>query len=344
MALTATHYLATNLTFTKANVMIDENGRARLADFGLLTFVSDPSNPSNPSSVINAGTTRWMSPELLHPEHFGFKQSRPTKKSDCYALGMVILEVLSGEPPFARDKDFIVMRKVIEGERPERPKGAWFTDGLWRTLEQCWLPQPHNRPTIEAVLGRLGHVLDNWQPFLPFADDVETDGGESVSATSQGKSLYLPPKNLFVTTGKDIPEFIPGPPGGWQQLFQQGGTSRTKQEKDPVVIKFQKERKRDAWEKTGGKGILFALSAQRRPAPGPPPLQRPTQSISITESDSIVTQPIAPSPSRNSPLKRPRTSWEACSPTVETHYVPRSNAPKDSWSEFLRIQKIWPER
>ena len=52
-----------------------------------------------------------MSPELLNPDLFGFEDSRPTKESDCYALGMVVLEVLSGRAPFAPDKDFIVMRK-----------------------------------------------------------------------------------------------------------------------------------------------------------------------------------------------------------------------------------------
>jgi hypothetical protein len=37
-----------------------------------------------------------MSPELLYPENFGIPQSegdRPTRQSDCYALGMVIYEV-----------------------------------------------------------------------------------------------------------------------------------------------------------------------------------------------------------------------------------------------------------
>ena len=165
--------------------MIDQNGHACLADFGLLTFVSDPSNPTNPSSITNAGTTRWMSPELLHPEHFGFKQSQPTDKSDCYALGMVVLEVLSGEPPFPHDKDLIVMRKVIEGERPKRPEVLWFTDNIWRTLEQCWSPQPSDRPTIEAVLQNLGPVPNYWQQFPPIAEDVDSDGDGSVSATSQ---------------------------------------------------------------------------------------------------------------------------------------------------------------
>ena len=41
----------------------------------------------------SGGTERWMSPELLMPEQFGFSETRPTKQSDCYALGMVIYEV-----------------------------------------------------------------------------------------------------------------------------------------------------------------------------------------------------------------------------------------------------------
>ena len=173
--------------------MIDHNGGACLADFGLLTFVSDPSNPTNSSSVTSAGTTRWMSPELLHPEHFGFEQSRPTKKSDCYALGMVILEVLSGERPFANYQDVIVLRKVIDGEHPERPNGLWFTDDLWGTLERCWTPQSNDRPTIAAVLECLEQVSTTWQPLPLIAVDVETDSDESVFVTDWGRSLCFAP-------------------------------------------------------------------------------------------------------------------------------------------------------
>lgn len=173
--------------------MIDQNGHARLADFGLLTFVSDPTNPS---SVTIAGTPRWMSPELLYPEKFGFEKSRPTEKSDCYALGMLILEVLSERCPFPSHQNYIVMRKVIEGERPERPEGVWFTDDLWRTLEQCWLPQPENRPTIEAVLECLGEVSKIWQPLPPLGESVETDGDKSVSLISQCTFLHFVPRPL----------------------------------------------------------------------------------------------------------------------------------------------------
>ena len=43
------------------------------------------------------GTTRWMAPELMLPENFGFPgelaKQLPTKSTDIYAIGMTILEV-----------------------------------------------------------------------------------------------------------------------------------------------------------------------------------------------------------------------------------------------------------
>ena len=152
--------------FIKANILIDQDRHARLADFGLLTIISDATIATS-SSAVKGGTTRWMSPELLNPELFGFKDSRPTKESDCYALGMVALEVLSGRPPFVSDKDFIVMRKIMDGERPERPEGpegAWFTDDIWSMLELCWATRPDGRPSVESALECLERVSRAWKP------------------------------------------------------------------------------------------------------------------------------------------------------------------------------------
>ena len=118
-----------------------------------------------------------MSPELLNPEQFNLDHGRPTKESDCYALGMVIYEVLTGKLPFALLKDHIVTQKVTKGERPERPggaKGAWFTDELWEMLGLCWAMYAP-RPNIDAVGECLERVSGIWEPIPPQADDDEEE-------------------------------------------------------------------------------------------------------------------------------------------------------------------------
>ena len=109
-----------------------------------------------------------MSPELINPQRFGLENSRPTKASDCYALGMVIYETISGYFPFHRDMTLAVFLKVLEGERP--PREACFTDSLWRMLELCWKPQPGDRPSIEDVLRCL-----EMEPPLQLNVEMEED-------------------------------------------------------------------------------------------------------------------------------------------------------------------------
>ena len=134
---------------------MDRNGHACIAGFSLLAMTPDQMGFVLPSPEPEGGAIQWMSPELLDPGKFGLKDSCSTRESDCYALGMVIYEVLSGLTPFAGCRDGTVVLKVLDGERPGRPQGAEgarFTDALWEMLERCWNPQPHDRPSVEAVL------------------------------------------------------------------------------------------------------------------------------------------------------------------------------------------------
>ena len=111
----------------------------------------------------------WMSPELLDPKSSGLEMSLLTKESDCYALGMVIHEIISGLVPFTPSTAPIL--NVLRGERPARPQGehgGWFTDGIWGMLELCWKPQPHDRPSLNAVLRRLQDpTRPSGQPSYP---------------------------------------------------------------------------------------------------------------------------------------------------------------------------------
>ena len=189
-----------NTPFIKANILIDNDGHARLADFGLITIVSDSTNITTSSSTNSGGTTRWMSPELFYPEKFGLKDNRRTKESDCYALGMVVLEVLTSQVPFPQCDGFIITRKVVDGERPERPQGpeaVWFTNDLWEMLGQCWSHRPKIRPAVESVLECLERNSMAWRPLSPSVDDnfqVDSDGS-SFSALTRSPCMFL---NFYV--------------------------------------------------------------------------------------------------------------------------------------------------
>jgi len=71
----------------------DKPPRACLVDFGFMTMVLDPDHPMSCSTELEGGTMRFMPPELLGPEKFGMKNSKPTTQGDIYAFGLVIFQV-----------------------------------------------------------------------------------------------------------------------------------------------------------------------------------------------------------------------------------------------------------
>ena len=96
-----------------------------------------------------------MSPELLDPRMIGLEKSQPTRESDCYALGMVIYEILSGCAPFGPNSFIADLVGVLAGKRPERPQGEagkLFTDGIWDVLQLCWKAVPSERANAKEVL------------------------------------------------------------------------------------------------------------------------------------------------------------------------------------------------
>jgi len=146
------------------------------------------------SPTTTGGTIPWMSPELLYPENFGLKKSHLTKESDCYALGMVIYEVLSGQAPFVPRRDPEVVYMVLGGERPKRPEGdegKLFTDQIWEVLQLCWKHQPSDRPNAKAILRGLEGNLHPLRP--PFADGCgETDTDDQSYETAGGSGMFPP--------------------------------------------------------------------------------------------------------------------------------------------------------
>ena len=106
-----------------------------------------------------------MAPELLDPEKFGKKHSRPTKPGDMYAFGMVVYEVLTGLDPFNHKKDvpiFSLIRLIVNGERPAKPRNAeeiGLGSQTWKLVKECWRSDSKKRPAVEQALMHMGDAV-----------------------------------------------------------------------------------------------------------------------------------------------------------------------------------------
>ncbi|KAG6824352.1 hypothetical protein H0H92_007118 [Tricholoma furcatifolium] len=126
---------------SKVNILVNDSGRALIADFGLASIL--------PSS---GGTLMYKAPEILDSEAYN------TKETDIYAFGCVAYEVFAGKPPFANLRPHLIVRKVMDGHRPERPSAAspswnvWgLTEDVWTLIERCWHADPDSRPAIDEL-------------------------------------------------------------------------------------------------------------------------------------------------------------------------------------------------
>jgi len=192
---TRNHRPARSLPNSKVNILIDDDGHACLTGFNRITMASDR------STTTSSGTIPWMSPELLHPEKFGLKKSHLTKESDCYALGMVIYEVLSGQAPFAIWRDPEVVYMVLGGERPKRPEGdegKLFTDEIWEVLESCWKNQPGDRPSARAILRGLEEDSSPLRLSSDTDGSMETDTDDQSNDTGSRSGMFSPFHSRFI--------------------------------------------------------------------------------------------------------------------------------------------------
>ncbi|MDH4272515.1 MAG: serine/threonine protein kinase [Candidatus Aminicenantes bacterium] len=91
-----------------ANIMIDNTGKPFLADFGVARIET--------STMTQAGTTvgtlSYMSPEQV-------KGQTVDKRSDIFALGVILYELLTGKKPFGGDNMSTIVYRIVH-EEPER--------------------------------------------------------------------------------------------------------------------------------------------------------------------------------------------------------------------------------
>jgi hypothetical protein len=156
------------------NVLIDEHGRVRLADFGLAGLDHETDGLS--------GTPAYMAPEL-------FDGQPATVQSDIYALGLVLYEMFSGKPAFSGTTVGELARLHHEMMPPPLAQLVPEIDpAADRIIQRCLAKDPAQRPSSAL---QVAAALPGGDPLAAALAAGETPSPEMVAA-SGGVGVLAP--------------------------------------------------------------------------------------------------------------------------------------------------------
>ena len=197
------------------NVLLDESGNPKLADFGIAR-VLDTTQESRAGSYL--GTAAYSSPEQLQGQ-------KVTPKSDVYSLGATLYHAAVGEPPFTGAPIEVANQQILKKPVPPRERGAVMGAALENLILDCLAKDPGGRPDVGRVHGKLCERLG------PTSSRVPGGGGASRAVgVARGAGLSSPGgiRRRFESMG---PRGVSGPPDETVRVptrtFRSGSRRRT---------------------------------------------------------------------------------------------------------------------
>jgi len=163
------------------NILITSDGQPVILDFGLaLTKGAHRVTYANLSAA--AGTPDYMAPEQVEGH-------RGDQRTDIYALGIMLFEMLTGKPPFSGDNNLAVMAQHLKGGIPRLDRAqAGVSPQLAAFAAHCLQLDPNDRyPDLHIML----HDLDN-------LDNIDTSILNRPSVAGSSASFWRSPTVLAV--------------------------------------------------------------------------------------------------------------------------------------------------
>jgi serine/threonine protein kinase len=178
-----------------SNLMLTPDGAVKVLDFGIAAVMEpDPDEPRLTRTQEVLGTPGFISPEQADG-------GRATERSDLYALGCVLYEILAGRPPFtARTAVALLYRHAYEEPPPlvdlRNEVPADFTSLVMRLLAKS----PDDRPSAEEVHGTVRAWLaqrpDRAAPRQPSAGSRVVRSASVSSSASAGPAASRRPVHV----------------------------------------------------------------------------------------------------------------------------------------------------
>ncbi len=137
-----------------ANILLDQDGKPRLTDFGLAKVTDDDDGLTVTGQVM--GTPSYMAPEQAEGKNLAI-----SNRTDVYSLGATLYALLAGKPPFTAETLFGTLRKV-QNDAPA-PLGSNAPLDLATICVKCLAKRPEDRySSAGAVADDLRRYLDGF--------------------------------------------------------------------------------------------------------------------------------------------------------------------------------------